>query len=88
VPPVPGAAPTTPASPDGTPVVRREMRVVTRDGASPNVMMWSSSNGDGIVIADAVKKALERFDAADTNKDGTISPEERKAQRDKWRLRG
>ena len=29
-----------------------------------------------------MKKALERFDATDTNKDGTISPEERRAQRE------
>lgn len=86
-PPMPGAAPT----PDGKPVVRREMRIMTMDGhgdgKGPHIMAMSSS-GSGIVIADAVKKALERFDAMDTDKNGTISPEERKAQRERWRMRG
>ena len=53
-------------------------------GDGPRVMAWSG-DGKGIVIADAVKKALERFDATDTNKDGTISPDERKAAREAMR---
>lgn len=83
VPPKPGAAP----SPDGKPVFR-EMRMMMKDRHGGPHIMAMSSGGSGIVIADAVKKALERFDEMDTNKDGTISPEERKAQREKWRMRG
>lgn len=45
----------------------------------------TNSDGKGIVIADAVKKALERFDSADTNKDGTLSLKEREARRAAWR---
>lgn len=70
--------PPPPPSPDGKPHVR--MMMMDRDGA------MTMADGDGrIVIADAVKKALARFDAIDTNKDGTISPEERKAGRDALR---
>lgn len=83
-PPTPGAAPST----DGKPVVRREMRMMMKDRHGGPHIMAMSSGGSGIVIADAVKKALERFDAMDSNKDGMISPEERKAQREKWRMRG
>ena len=38
------------------------------------------TDGDRIVIADAIKAALARFDAVDKNGDGTISPEERAAR--------
>ena len=34
-----------------------------------------------------MKKALELFDAADTNKDGKLTPDERKAQRGAWRMK-
>lgn len=37
--------------------------------------------GDRIVIADEVKRALARFDLMDTNHDGVVSPEERRAYR-------
>ena len=49
--------------------------------------VMADGDGKGIVIADAVKKALERFDAADTNKDGKLTPDERKAQREAWRAK-
>ena len=45
-------------------------------------MMMFAEGGDKIVIADAVKKALDRFDAADANKDGVLTPEERRAARE------
>ena len=55
------------------------------DGPSRGMMMAKMGDDGQIVIADVVKKALDRFDAIDTNKDGTISPEERKAAHLKWR---
>ena len=75
-----GMAPPPPPAPDGKPHVR--MMMMDHDGA------MTIADGDGrIVIADAVKKALARFDAMDTNKDGTITPEERKAAREAWRAK-
>lgn len=45
-------------------------------------------NKDGVVTRSEVSSALEqRFAALDTNRDGSISPEERKAARDKMRER-
>jgi hypothetical protein len=70
----------------------RERRIATRgEGKRERRMaMRGFADADGrIVIADAVKKALERFDAADANRDGTLTPEERRtareAMRSKWR---
>ncbi|MEP6786209.1 MAG: EF-hand domain-containing protein [Sphingomonadales bacterium] len=60
------------------------IRLMMGDGGA---MMMADGTGKGIVIADAVKQALARFDATDTNKDGTISPEERKAGRDAMRAK-
>lgn len=57
----------------------RMMKMERRGG------MMAMGDGKGIVIADAVKKALDRFDAADANKDGKLSPDERRAARDNWR---
>lgn len=54
-----------------------KMMMVERGG-----LMMMAEGGDTIIIADAVKKALDRFDAADTNKDGVLSPEERRAARE------
>lgn len=54
-----------------------KMMMVDRGG-----LMMMAEGGDKIVIADAVKKALDRFDAADANKDGVLSPEERRAARE------
>jgi len=77
----------TPKSPkqttaDDSPPRERRTRMVMIDGDDMMSGNMMSGDGKGIVIADAVKKALDRFDAADTNKDGTISPEERKAERE------
>lgn len=52
----------------------------------------ADANADGKVsLAEALTKPLARFDAADANKDGTLTPEERKAAREamraKWRDR-
>jgi hypothetical protein len=57
----------------------REMRIMMMD-RSMTPMAWRS-DGKGIVIEEAVKMALRRFDAADTNKDGRITNDERKAAR-------
>lgn len=70
---------------DGKPVVEGRTRIMMMGGRDGMMMM--QGDGKGIVIADAVKKALERFDAADTDKDGKISPDERKAQRGAWRMK-
>ena len=75
--PAPGAA--------GKPVIRERTRIMMMGGHDGMVM--ADGDGKGIVIADAVKKALERFDATDTNKDGKLTPDERKAQRGAWRMK-
>lgn len=59
----------------------RNMRMMMVDRGG----LMMAEGGDKIVIADAVKKALERFDAADTDKDGIMSPEERRAARQAMR---
>lgn len=83
---VEGAAPPPPPpGPDGKPLVREHTRMMFMGG--PEGAMMADGDGKGIVIADAVKRALDRFDAADTNKDGKISPEERKAARGAWRAK-
>ena len=64
----------------GTPFAAETYRV-------ENGMIMAEGDGKGIVINDAVKKALERFDAADTNKDGKLTPEERQAKRGAWRMK-
>lgn len=49
-------------------------------------MMKADANGDkAITAAEFQTAALARFDAADANKDGKVTPEERKAQRDAQR---
>ena len=53
-------------------------------GAEPGD--WYAEIKDGKVTeAEATAAALSRFDAADTNKDGTISDAERQAAREKMR---
>lgn len=52
----------------------REMMTGMRDGMRA---------GGGLVIADTVFDALQRFDATDANKDGRVTPEERRAMRDR-----
>jgi hypothetical protein len=66
----------------GKPMMREHTRMMFTGGHDGTIM--AEGDGKGIVISDAVKKALERFDAADTNKDGKLTPEERKAQREAW----
>jgi hypothetical protein len=72
VPPRPGDAAPPPPAPPAPPAVSSRMHIM-------------AGGGDRIVIADAVKKALARFDASDANKDGMLSADERKAARDAWR---
>jgi len=88
-PPAPdGVAPPPPPPPpamEGKPMMREHSRMMFMGGR--NGMVMAEGDGKGIVIADAVKKALERFDAADTNKDGKLTPEERRAQREAWRAK-
>jgi Ca2+-binding EF-hand superfamily protein len=46
----------------------------------------NDANGDGkVTLAEARARPLEHFDRVDTNKDGTLSPEERRATRKKMR---
>ncbi len=83
-----GVAPPPPPPPpamEGKPMMREHTRMMFMGGRDGMVM--AEGDGKGIVIADAVKKALERFDAADTNKDGKLTPQERKAQREAWRAK-
>ena len=50
--------------------------------------MWKAAdvNGDGqISLTEALARPLERFDRADTNRDGVMTPDERKAARDQMR---
>lgn len=50
--------------------------------------MKADANGDkAITQAEFQTAALARFDAADANKDGQVTPEERKAQRGEWRAK-
>jgi Ca2+-binding EF-hand superfamily protein len=44
-----------------------------------------TDNDGRVTLADASKKALEMFDKADANRDGTVTPEERKAAHEKMR---
>ena len=53
-------------------------------------MMMGKADTDGdkaISQAEFQTAALARFDAADANKDGQVTPEERKAQRGAWRAK-
>lgn len=55
-------------------------------GGDASVMSFRA--GQGMVIADVVSDALQRFDATDANKDGTVTPDERRAMRDRLRAAG
>ena len=84
---------------------RREARGQTGDRPMRGAMMRRGARGQGneiamlargdangsIVIAEAVKRALDRFDATDSNRDGLISADERRAAREsmraEWRAR-
>lgn len=59
-------------------------------GMGGGMFAMADADKDGRVsLTEALAKPLQRFDAADTNKDGTLTPEERKAAREamkgKWR---
>jgi hypothetical protein len=82
---MPPPPPPPPPEMGGKPMMREHTRMMFMGGRDGMIM--ADGDGKGIVIADAVKKALDRFDAADTNKDGTLTPDERKARRDARRAR-
>lgn len=79
-----GAAP---PPPPGAPEMHKRMDRMRIMMKHHDGMVMAQGDGKGIVIADAVKRALARFDAADTNKDGTLSPEERNAGREAMRMK-
>lgn len=59
-------------------------------GGHRGMMVMGKADTDGdkaISQAEFLTAALARFDAADANRDGQVTPEERKAQRDAWRAR-
>lgn len=57
-------------------------------GMRGGMMGKADTNGDkSISQAEFQASALARFDAADANKDGRVTPEERKAQRGEWRAK-
>lgn len=52
------------------------------------MMARADANGDkAITLAEFQTAALARFDAADANKDGKVTPEERAAQREAWKAK-
>ncbi len=63
------------------------MRDGMRGGRGAMMGMRGARGDQPVVIADAVKRALARFDAADANHDGTLTPEERQAARGAMRGR-
>lgn len=59
-------------------------------GGHHGMMMMGKADADGdkaISQAEFQTAALARFDAADANKDGQVTAEERKAQRGAWRAK-
>jgi EF-hand domain pair/EF hand len=62
----------------------KRVRVMMQEG---DMFARADKNNDGKVsLAEALAGPLARFDTADTNHDGTLSPEERKAAREKMRM--
>lgn len=62
---------------------RRGQVMMMRERHGGGRMMMGLMDKDGRVSVDAmVKSALERFDKADANHDGVLTPEERKAARE------
>lgn len=78
-----GAAPSATGKPEGHKRIE-SMRIMMKDRGGA----VAATGTKGIVIADAVQRALDRFDATDANRDGTLSAEERKAARDARRSKG
>jgi hypothetical protein len=59
-----------------------------RGGHRGMMMGKADTNGDkAISLAEFQTAALARFDAADANKDGQVTPEERQAKRAEWRAK-
>jgi hypothetical protein len=59
-----------------------------RGGHGMGMMMKADTNGDkAISQAEYQTSALARFDAADANKDGQVTAEERQAQRGAWKAK-
>lgn len=59
-----------------------------RGGHGMGMMMKADANGDkAISQAEFQTAALARFDAADANKDGQVTAEERAAQRESWKAK-
>jgi len=59
-----------------------------RGGHHGMMMGRADANGDKVVSqAEFQTAALARFDAADTNKDGKVTAEERAAQREAWKAK-
>ncbi len=57
-----------------------------RQGDGGAFLMRADTNKDGkVTLPEMTSSVLARFDAADANKDGTVSPEERRAARMKMR---
>lgn len=57
-----------------------------RHGGGMRMLARADTNGDKAVSQAEFRAAAEaRFAKADANSDGTVTPEERKAQRGKWR---
>ena len=59
-------------------------------GGRHGMMMMGKADTDGdkaISQAEFQTAALARFDMADANKDGQVTPEERKAQREAWKAK-
>lgn len=59
-----------------------------RGGHHGMMMGRADANGDKVISqAEFQTAALARFDAADANKDGKVTPEERAAQREAWKAK-
>ena len=59
-----------------------------RGGHSGMMMARADTDGDKVISqAEFQTAALARFDAADANKDGKVTPEERAAQREAWKAK-
>lgn len=59
-----------------------------RGGRDGMMMGRADTNGDKVISqAEFQTAALARFDAADTNKDGKVTAEERAAQREAWKAK-
>lgn len=59
-----------------------------RGGGMMGMARMADTNNDGAISqAEFVAAALKRFDAMDTNKDGTVTPQERQAAREQMKAK-